>query len=156
LLEEAEFQRWLEQRARDAIGRATELTDDRRRQLDKDTNDSIAIGEFAYGELLSVKALSTLERQGAVLCIVCREQGMTEKAARKLLDKRRREVIAELSSKAVSDPLLVRAILGSLGLPENFLSFLSPTRPSTTDSTTSADSAGTKSSSSSTSSEEST
>lgn len=156
LMEQAVFARWLEQRARDAAGRAVELTEDDRRQLLRDVNADIASGVYDWGGEACVRSLRSPSGLAKLLAVILADQGVTEATAAKILDRSMREIAAVVVSKVTDDPNSLRATLATLGLPADFLgSYSSPsrTRPSTTGSTTSPDSPPTSSSSSSGSSE---
>lgn len=144
LLEEGTFQRWLEQRAYDAIERRTyqdavQQTEDRRL-----LNQDIATGVYEYGGPLCIQSLNTPAGAAALLGIVLRDQGITELLAKKMVELRLREVVAGLAAKAISDPKALAGILNGLGFPADYLSSKSATPHSTSDPKPSGDSVGLK------------
>ncbi|MBA4192481.1 MAG: hypothetical protein C0467_31315 [Planctomycetaceae bacterium] len=132
-IEEGIFQRWLEQRARDGIGRATELDDERRRHLDKDVNDAIAVGDYEFGSELCVKALQNKAGIIKAVSLILRDQGINEATAKRFVDQHQKQIAAVLVSRLTTDPFVMRAALVTLGLPEDFLR---PDADSSSDSAT--------------------
>ena len=151
LLEQGTFQRYLEQRAYDAIERR-DYQDARQQDRDRNAlNRDVAAGVYEWGGEVCCQSLQTQTGIAKLLNILLRDQGVTEELARKIVDRQVKEIAAVLASKAVSDPKALGQILSSLGLPENFLSTVSSAPPSSTESITSAASPMTNSSDSTTS-----
>ncbi len=149
LIEQGLYQRWLEQRAYDAIERRT-YQDRGQQEVDRNNlNRDVAAGVYEWGGEVCCNALRTPNGLAKLVGIVCQDQGLSDAAARRLVDLKLKEIAAALMSKATADPNSLRATLASLGLPEDFLSSNSPTPPSSTNSATSEASTGTRSPSSS-------
>lgn len=138
LFEQGEFQRWLEQRAYDAIERRTYQSDAQQAADRNALNQDVAAGVYEWGGEVCAKALQTPTGIARLLATVLRDQGVTPEMARAMVDEQLRVIAALIVAKAADDPNSLRATLAALGLPENFFSDNSPTRPSTTESTTSA------------------
>lgn len=123
--EAGEYQRQLEAEARASAGRAAELPEEDRRNLLRDVNKDIAAGEYSWNSEVCVKSLRTPEGVARLLAIVCKDQGVTYKLARKIVEKNLEEIAALLlAANAGADPE-AKKLLGSYlkirGLPENFL-----------------------------------
>jgi hypothetical protein len=138
LLEQATFERWLEQRAREAAARSVDLPDEDRRQLLRDVNADIAAGVYSFGGPACVTSLGTPAGLVKLISIIL---ACPEATAQKLVDKQLEEIVACILAGGDHDPKLMAAVLAKVGLPPDFLSRSSPTPPSTTPSPTSRDSA---------------
>lgn len=132
LMEQAQFQRWLEQRARDAVGRATDLDDDAQRKLARDVNTDIAVGVFEWGGEACARAVRTITGLTKLLSIILYDQAVTLEMAQEMIEHRLKEITAVLASKASSDPKALEAALTKLGLPSVTSSSPSATRRSRT------------------------
>lgn len=139
-LEQGQFQRWLEQRAFDAIARR-EYHDEADRERDRQLHtQDVAAGEYEWSGLLAVKATRTPAGLAKVLQITLADQGMTDKVAAEIVDHKFREVAAILASRLTDDPKETRLLFLSLGLeppatsasPSASGSSSSPTRPTAT------------------------
>lgn len=159
LYQQGEFQRWLEQRAHDAVERsdATDDAKDRRHAIiDRDAG----LGRYEYDGPFGVEAMCTPAGLTKLVEIACRDQGMTAAKAGEVMRHSFREVAATFIRKAVEDPKVAAAALAALGLPPDWLpstpsgpsSPSSSTPPSTAPSPNSADSPTDSSCSSTTSS----
>lgn len=127
------YQRWLESEARASAAAATELPEEDRRQLLRDTNQDIAAKVYAWGGEVCVKSLRTPDGVAKLFSIVCADQGLTFAMARQAVDKSLREIAAILLGAAAEDDPEKKAMLGQtllrLGLPANFLSSSSSDSP---------------------------
>jgi hypothetical protein len=131
LVEQGMYQRWLEERARAAAGRATDLPEDRQRQLLKDVNDATAVGEYEWGGEVCARAVRTPTGLAKLLSIVLADQAVTFEVAQDMVAEKLREIAAALMSRATDDPKALAAALRTLGLPSASSSSSSPTRRST-------------------------
>lgn len=141
LLEEAEFQRYLEQAAHDSIERRTYAEPEQREKAHNSLTRDCAEGYYEAGSEGYVRAVSNPKRLPRLIAIICREQGMTPAIAERMVAAEMKKIAAALVSRSTSDPNLIRAVLATLGLPEDWQSSLSQTHPSASGSTPSADSA---------------
>lgn len=136
-MEQGEYQRWLEQRAYDAIARRT-YQDQTEQDRDRNNlNKDIAVGCYEWGSEACVNALRTQLGSAKLLAVILKDQGMTEAIARRWVERQLAEIAAVLMSKVQTDPLALAVALSRLGLPSDFLSSASATPHSSTDSTTS-------------------
>ena len=141
LMEEGEYQRWLEHRAYEAIERRTYRDPDQQERDRRNLNNDVAAGVFEWGGEVCVRAIQTPGGLARLLHIMLRDQGLTEAKAKALVDRKMREIAAVLVARSTSDPNSLRATLATLGLPEDFLSAASSCRPTTETPATSDDSA---------------
>lgn len=129
LEEQHEFQVWLEQRARDAVGRDTGTPDPLARADRRDVTNAIAAGEYEYDGEHAFRARMTFTGSGKLLSIIHK----TDHETGRRLAKAAAERNVELLGKAVldEDPFSVETLLSgisrSFGLPSDWLS-----RPSST------------------------
>lgn len=137
LVEMGEFQRWLEQRAYDAIERRTYQDPAQQDRDRRNLNNDVAAGVFEWGSEVAAAACQTPAGITRVFQLILRDQGLSAEAVRRMIDLKLRELTAIVISKRHSDPNSLRAVLATLGLPEDFFSSNSPTHPSTSGSTTS-------------------
>lgn len=128
VLEMGKFQRWLEQQAKDAARRDTEQSPEELAAQLNTINQEAAVGEYEWGGELACKALSRIGPITQLLYIVLSTDHpeVTPDLCRRMMDRNVREIVAGLACKAISDPFAVRAVLVSLGLPEDFLASLTP------------------------------
>ena len=113
--EQGEFQRWLEQRAHDAVDRssAPEAAKDRRHHaIDVDAG----LGKYEYDGELGLAARFTPAGMVKIIAIVLRDQGLTEATAEPVVAHCVREIALELIEKEESDPNAVRLARIALGL----------------------------------------
>jgi hypothetical protein len=141
LMEQGEYQRWLEQRAYEAIERRDYRDPDHRERDRRNLNNDVAAGVFEWGGEVCVRAVQTPGGLARLLSVICRDQGLTEQKAKGLVDLKVREIAAVLVARATKDPNSLRAVLATLGLPETFLSSDSSTPHSGETSTSSGGSA---------------
>lgn len=130
-IEQAQFQRWLEDRAKAAVGRATDLPDDLQRQAIRETVADIAAGTYEWGGEVCARALRTPVGIAKIVQLVLADQGVTFEMAQQMVEQQLREIAAVLVSKATHDPKALAAALNRLGLPSDFCSPKSSTRRST-------------------------
>lgn len=142
IMMQATFQRWLEQRARESAGRATDVPDEDRRNLLLDVTAAIAAGDYDWSGPICLKALQTPTGLAKITALILADQGCNETIARKLLGERRNEIISVIT-RTDFDPKDVASLIGRLGLlREQLLASLSkssPTHPTDSSSTTSTD-----------------
>lgn len=135
VLQMGQFARWLEQRARDAVARATDLDDDARRALLRDVTADIAVGVYDWGSEACCRALQTQRGQAKILAIMLADQGVTDELADRMIAQRLADVVALVQAAVTDDPKALAAALATLGLPSDFVSTGSPTPRSTGRST---------------------
>jgi hypothetical protein len=126
-LEQAKFQRWLEQRARDAVERA-DVSDERRRAMDAGVTDAIAAGEYEWGGELCIRAIRTPAGLAKLVSIVLADQAVTLPMAQEMVESKLKEIAAVMFAKVADDPKALAAALEKLGLPENYFTNNSRTR----------------------------
>ena len=136
-LEQGEFQAWLEQLAFDAINRRTYQSEGEKTAALDRHDVRCAAGDYEWGGEIATRRLTTPTGLAKLLSIVCRDQGLTERKAKRLVEQESKKLAAVLVSRVTSDPKVLEATLAQLGLPSDFFSSSSPTPPSTTGSTTS-------------------
>lgn len=139
-LEQAQYQRWLETRAREALGRATDLPEEMQRSLARDVNADIAAGVYEWGGEVCARSLRTPTGLAKLLAIILADQGITHDNAVEMVAERIHEIAAVLISKVTEDPKALAATLKTLGLPSTYLSSDFSTRRSTKRSKRSASS----------------
>lgn len=118
LLEQGRYQRWLEQRARESLDRATYLDDVARATAQNAVTRDIAAGEYEWGGDLCVKALRTEAGVVKLLEVVL---GVPPETARRLYDTRLGQIMAVLKAASDDDPKVLGEALKTLGLPADFL-----------------------------------
>lgn len=141
--EEGLFQRWLEQRAYDAIARRT-YQDPVEQETDRRLlNQDIAAGEYEYGGPLAVKAINTPRGIAQIVHIICAPQGMTLEIAKRFVNHHLELIAAVLISKLPgADPKALGESLLKHGVPADFFSSDSGTHPSTSPLTNSDEAPG--------------
>jgi hypothetical protein len=117
-----QYQRWLEQEARASAGRATELPEEDRRNLLRDTNADIAAQVYAWGGEMCVKSLRTPQGFAKLLSIACADQGLTYRKAQEMVGQRLRELSELVLGAVEEDPTgkVLRALLSRTGRPPSF------------------------------------
>lgn len=136
LLQQGEFQRYLEQKVLDGINRR-QYPDEKARERDRaNFNDRSGAGYYEWGGEYAAHAAIQPAGYVKLLAIIGREQGLTLAIAERLVKQKLHESLAAIMSRIVSDPKELGAILTMLGLPADILSSPSPTHPSTSESTT--------------------
>jgi peptidoglycan hydrolase-like protein with peptidoglycan-binding domain len=138
VMEEGEFQRWMEQLAYDAIERRTYQDPTQQERDRKNLNNDIAAGVYEWGQELAVRRFQSVKGLSKILYFVCRDQGLDEEAAQRWAMEEVKKLAAILVQRATGtdDPKDLRVVCLSLGLPPDFLSS-SLTHPSTAPSATS-------------------
>lgn len=129
-IEQAQFQRWLEQRARESAGRATDVPEDMQRRLLADVTADIAAGVYEWGGEVCARALRTPHGLAKLIAIVLHEQAVTLEMAQEMVEQQLKEIAAALVSKATDDPKASAAAMSKLGLPNSACSSSSSTRRS--------------------------
>lgn len=129
-IEQAKFQRWIEQRARDAVERS-DVSEDRRRAMDAALTDAIAAGEYEWGGELCIRAIRTPGGLAKLVSIVLAEQAVTLPMAQEMVEDKLRDIAAVMFAQSASDPKALAAALEKLGLPEGYFTNNSRTRRST-------------------------
>lgn len=140
LIQQGQFQRWLEQRAHDAIDRdtrpsVTEAQRDRRHAL---VDHNAGLGKYEWDGPFAMEAMFTPAGMAKFLSIVCAKQGVTEEKAEEILRHHAKEVAVKILTRAASDPKRradLEAALGALGLPMDWLASV-PSEPSSSSSST--------------------
>jgi hypothetical protein len=129
-LEQAKFQRWLEQRARDAVARA-DVSEPRRAAMDAALTDAIAAGEYEWGGEVCLKAIRTPGGLAKLVSIVLAEQAVTLAVAQEMVEEKLRDIAAVMFAQASNDPKALAAALQKAGLPDSYFTSSSRTRRST-------------------------
>lgn len=118
LLECATYQRWLEVRAREAAGRATDLPEEQQRRLLADVIADIAAGRYAYG---SENFTASLTSQAGLTkyfeLVLCVDSALAERIVLHGIAQYK----AALDVMRANDPKALRQLCTTLGLPPNFL-----------------------------------
>jgi hypothetical protein len=125
-VEQAQFQRWLEDRARAAVDRA-DVDESRRRRMDADVTASIACGEYEYGTENCLKALRTPAGLARLLSIVLADQAVTPQMAEEMVEQHLMRIAELLFGAENGDPKALEATLTRLGLPRDFFTSSSRT-----------------------------
>lgn len=146
LLEQGEFQRWLEQLAYDSIARRTYQNEAEKAECFRLHGQDCAAGVYEWGGDVATRRLLTPKGLAKLVNIICRADGLDLEAAERLVDLEQRKIAAALFGRSTDDPKERAAALAMLGLPVDFYasetsSSTSQTRPSDTPSTTSEASA---------------
>lgn len=131
LMEQALFQRWLEDRARAAVARATDVPEEVQRRLFADVTADIAAGVYEWAGEACATALRTPGGLAKIVELVLADQGVVYETALDMVHQQLREIAAVLISKATTDPKEFAAVLKGLGLPSDTSSPNSSTRRST-------------------------
>jgi|GEM_PF-3027725 len=134
LYEQGEFQRWLEQRAHDAVDRGTESEEKKDRRHDRIYADA-ALGKYEWDGPYAMEAMWTPAGLAKIVAIVCRDQGVTDEQAEKLVEEQIKRVAAILLMQASEDPKAMAPVLEALGLPIEWLAS-EPSEPSSNNSVT--------------------
>ena len=157
-IEQGLFQKWLEDRAHDAIDRSTD-GEARKLQRHHLVDVDAGLGKYEYDGPLAIEALYTPAGMSKIIAIICRDQGVTDAIAEEIFLSRAREVAAEVLLRRSQDPKALGLLLEALGFPTDFLeesdssSNSSSTPPSVEPTTNSGGAPTTSSCSSSTSKE---
>lgn len=117
LKEQGLFQRWLEQRAHDAVDRSTATEDAKDRRHARIDSDA-AMGKYEYDGPYAQEALWQPAGLAKIVSIIC---GVDYDAAAEVVQHALREIAATLISKATSDPKAVALAIESLGLTTDLL-----------------------------------
>jgi hypothetical protein len=134
LYEQGLFQRWLEQRAHDAVERGTEPEEKKDRRHNAIYRDS-ALGYYEWDGPCAMEALWTPAGLAQIVAIVCREQGVDDELAERIVAEQIKRVAAIILGRASSDPLAMAPVLEALGFPIDWLRF-EPSAPSSSNSAT--------------------
>lgn len=114
---QGEFQRWLEQRAHDAVDRRRADQDSKDREHVIIANEA-ALGKYEFNSPRGVEAQWLPAGMCKVLTITMRDQGVNDEIAEYLVDRFLREIVADFAVKknlpAEQMPLLLLAL--SLGM----------------------------------------
>lgn len=121
LYEQGEFQRWLEQRAHDAVDRSsgTEESKDRRHHL---LDIAAGLGKYDYDSPRGVEARWLPAGMVKVITMTMRDQGVTDEIAEYLVEQFLRGMVAEYAKKKKLDPERLALVHLSLGLPMEWTS----------------------------------
>lgn len=123
ILQQGKFQRWLEQRAREAVDRGAYASeDDRDKAMNAVTRD-IATGFYEWEGPASVTAFLQPSGHTKFLEIVL---GISEKEAKSLVEAKRGMIVKLVQTARAKNPKALRAVLTTLGLPADFLSTKKP------------------------------
>jgi len=136
LMHQGEYQTWLEQLAFDAINRRVYQDEREKLACLRMHDENCAAGAYEWGGDIACRRLCTASGLAKLLAIMCRDQGLTEKKAERLVGLEQRKLAAVMAARRTDDPKVLAAVLATLGLPSDFYSSSSPTPPSTAASTT--------------------
>ena len=124
LLTQGRFQRWLEQRARESVDRATYLDAGDRREAQNAVTREVAAGAYSWDGPVAVAAQQNPEGVAKLLTLVTAgpdgnpmDQATAEKAVAEELER----FVNLLTAAAADDPKALAAALRAVGLPENYL-----------------------------------
>jgi hypothetical protein len=137
IYEQALYQRWLEQRAHDAVDRSDageEQKAKRHHLIDVDAG----LGKYEWDGLLALESMWQPAGMAKLLTILCRDQGVTDAKAEEILATSAREIAAHVLTKAQADPKAradLALLLGALGLPMDWMAS-EPSGPSSSNSST--------------------
>lgn len=120
--QQAQYGAWLEQRARDSVGRAVDVSPERQERLDAGVTASIAAGEYEWGGEICNRALRTPSGFAKLVEILLADQAVTYPMAVEMVNEQLKELAAALLQKATSDPKAFVAAREMLGLPSGNLS----------------------------------
>ncbi len=127
-LEQGKFQRWLEQRAYEALDRRTYVNDEARAKAENALTRDISAGVYEWGG--DVASLAVLSTSGAakLLELIC---GVPPVEAIRVINTHATRVRNILTAASTDDPKALAEALKAVGLPSNFLSSDSATPRST-------------------------
>jgi len=128
--QEGEFQRWLEQKAYNAIITTKYPDSNMRGENERRHFQDIAAGIYEAGGEVYAKAVVQPAGMEKLISIICRDQGMTDRIAKEVVELKMREVAAIIVSKVNTDPKVLEAVAIRFGLPNDFFSSDFATRPS--------------------------
>jgi hypothetical protein len=117
-LEQGKYQRWLEQRADEAIDRKTWLSDEQRAEEKRVLNWGIAAGTIERGGEICIESLRSKSGFIRFIELVC---NCPTPEAEALFNHRLENLLAVVRAKQASDPKAMRAALLTLGLPADWL-----------------------------------
>jgi hypothetical protein len=131
-IEQGRFQRWLETRVRQAIGRDTEASDEEKAAALDRFYDRQAAGEYEWGNPTCLKALMSWSGWAKYMEIML---NVDPETAKRMVQIPVDELAAAVGRTAAENPKLMGEFLASRGFPMDWLSEISssfsPTRPST-------------------------
>jgi hypothetical protein len=108
--EEAMFQRWLEAEAYRAIEKRSYRSEGQREEDLDSLDEAVRAGAYEYSGELALQAMGQVKGVARMVAIICRDQGMTEAIARKMVEKRFRDIEAILASKVLkADEIVLSA-----------------------------------------------
>jgi hypothetical protein len=116
IFEQGEFQRWLEDRAHDAIDRSRD-TDERKLQRHHLIDVDAGLGLYEWENEYAMRAVWTPQGLSKITAVVCRDQGVTDKVADELVARSMWEIAVKVLKTAAKDPKALRPVLEALGLP---------------------------------------
>lgn len=131
-LEQGQYQAWLEQLAFDAINRRTYQSDAEKLACLRMHDQDCAAGVYEWGGEVATRRVQTPKGLAKLLAVICRDEGLTDKKAEKLVEAETAKLAAVLVSRITQDPKALEAALATLGLPSDFFSSNSATPPSAT------------------------
>lgn len=122
VMECGRYQRWLEAEARASAAAATDLPEEDRRNLLRDTNADIAAQTFAWGGEACVKSLRSLSGQAKLVALILEDQGVTLAVARQMVETRLAEIAALILEAVGEDPQgnALRRLLTQVGRPPDW------------------------------------
>lgn len=129
LLQQGEFQKWLEQLAFDAINSRTYQSDAEKALSIRMHDQDCAAGVYEWGSELSLRRIQTQKGLAKLLEIICREQGMTPAKSLRLVEEQALGLIQVFKDKVTADPKVLEATLSNLESPSAFLLKLLLTHP---------------------------
>jgi hypothetical protein len=119
-IEQGLFQKWLEDRAHDAIDRSSD-SEARKLQRHHLVDVDAGLGKYEYDGPLAIEALYTPAGMSKIIAIILRDQGATDEIAEEIFLHKAREAAAEILIKRAKDPKALGLLLEALGFPMDFL-----------------------------------
>jgi hypothetical protein len=124
LVTQGKFQRWLEQRARESVDRASYLDPDDRRAAQNAITREVAAGVYSWDGPVAIQAQQTPEGVAKILTLVTADpdgRPMDAATAEAAVAQELQRFVDLLTAQADDDPKALAAALTAVGLPATFL-----------------------------------
>lgn len=130
-LEQGMFARWLEQRAREFVMRATDVPPETQDRLIRNVASDAAAGRYDFGGDTYTQALGTPLGMAKMMALIFRKTmpelgSSAEEWATKIVAQKITEAVAVMQAELLDDPKARAAVLASVGLPPDYLDPKSP------------------------------
>ena len=126
--QQGRYQRWLEDKALDAIERGGFRSEEARASAYAAWTRDCASGLYEFGNDAFNKALGTISGGTKLIEIIC---DVTPEVAKELFETRRKRIDAIFQAAVTNDPKALALALKALGLPSEIFLGVSATRRST-------------------------